>query len=116
MPHCGHVCVLPAYAYNTACCMAGDVDSITIGGFTWSCSATSTGSTNGLGCMPARDACSIIPPFSPLDPTMLAQASTAPLNGTLPDAIGRLSCRSKITRMCAPYPARMQADSLMWQG
>jgi hypothetical protein len=47
---------------------------------------------------------------------MLVQASMAPLNGTLPDSIGRLSCRSKITRMCAPYPARMQADSLMWQG
>jgi hypothetical protein len=79
--------------------VAGDVDSITIGGFTWNCMYRAF----GVGCSPALSACSIDPPMSTIDPTFVSGSTLpiAPLNATLPEAIGRLSCRSKITRMCA---------------
>jgi hypothetical protein len=63
---------------------AGDVPSITIGSWRWSCAIDCLGSTCGLS------------------PDVGAVYS---LNGTLPDAIGSLSCRSKIKIMYETTPS-----------
>jgi hypothetical protein len=66
--------------------LAGDVSSISIGAFVWRCGSND--------CYPNDASCS-------LGVDAFAHGGTE-LNGTLPDAIGRLSCRSKITSMYAP--------------
>ena len=56
--------------------LAGDVDSVSIGAWQWSCAIDCAGTT-----------CTLRPGTGEV------------VSGTLPDAIGRLSCRSKVTAM-----------------
>jgi hypothetical protein len=81
-----HLDLQSSFAGTLVSCV-GDVPSITIGSWRWSCATDCLGSTCGLS------------------PDVGAVYS---LNGTLPEAIGSLSCRSKIKIMCEttlPFPA-----------
>jgi hypothetical protein len=66
---------------------AGGVPSITIGSWRWSCATDCLGLTCGLS---------------------LDVGAVVSLNGTLPDAIGSLSCRSKIRLMYETTPSPSQ--------
>jgi hypothetical protein len=67
--------------------LAGDVSAISIGTWVWRCGATDC------------------PTWSPIFGAYCSlDAPDDLLSGTLPDAIGRLSCRSQITSMYAPQP------------
>ncbi len=69
--------------------LAGDVSSISMGTFVWRCGSSD--------CYTDWPSCAL----------SIGLSSVA-LSGTLPDAIGRLSCRSKIDAMYAPQRWRSQ--------
>ena len=79
------VCLRSAAEDHFRLGLAGDVSSISIGAFVWRCDDDSN------GCLTRAASCALGAPYDSL-------------NGTLPDAIGRLSCRSQITSMYAPQP------------
>jgi hypothetical protein len=82
------VCLRSAAEDHFRLGLAGDVSSISIGAFVWRCGS--------IDCPTASGSCSLDAPYGLL-------------SGTLPDAIGRLSCRSQITSMYAPQPWRSQS-------
>ena len=82
--HSVRVCLRSAAEDHFRRGLAGDVSSISIGAFVWRCDSFDCG-TGAASCF-LRDDFNIM------------------LNGTLPDAIGRLSCRSQITSVYAPQP------------
>jgi hypothetical protein len=95
---CHHVALLHAHSRGSACMclrsaaedhfrlgLAGDVSSISIGAFVWRCDSTDC-------------------PTRPIGTVCSLTAPNDLLSGTLPAAIGRLSCRSQITSVYAPQP------------
>jgi hypothetical protein len=88
--------------------LAGEVSSIAVGPWRWSCTASCAGSTCTLSAgttdpiartlVRVTMGCSSDPCYLPLS-TLRCDQFVPVLNGTLPASIGNLACRSKITSM-----------------
>ncbi len=90
--------------------LAGEVSSIAVGPWQWSCTANCAGSTCSLSAGTAGPIartlvrvtveCSADPCLLRGSDPLRCSEMASVLNGTLPASIGNLACRSKITSMC----------------
>ena len=90
---------------------ASIVDSIAVGSWEWSCAVDCANTTCILGpladpCEFANDGECDVPAYCDAGDHADCGGVAPVINGTLPDAIGSLPCRSKIEKMCACSPAR----------
>ena len=90
---------------------ASNVDSIAVGPWEWSCAVDCANTTCVLGpdpCAYANDGACDVPEYCDAGDHADCGGVAPVVAGTLPDAIGRLSCRSKIEKVyvyspgCAP--------------